>query len=102
MQMGWEYLCGDVVGMVYRYVEVRAYAGGAEKWRIRRGGSVFFCRRRRRLHVSQSIFYISSQGWKLNNLTNLKKLTNVNSHGTVENVYISQDIRNDYNEIMQR
>lgn len=33
---------GDVVGMVYRYVEVRAYAGGAEKWRIRRGGSVFF------------------------------------------------------------
>lgn len=82
--------------MVYRYVEVRAYAGGAEKWRIRRGGSVFFCRRRRRLHVSQSIFYISSQGWKLNNLTNL------NSHGTVENVYISQDIRNDYNEIMQR
>lgn len=42
MQMGWEYLCGDVVGMVYRYVEVRAYAGGAEKWRIRRGGKCFF------------------------------------------------------------
>lgn len=73
---------------------------------LKSGGSdvevVFFCRRRRRLHVSQSIFYISSQGWKLNNLTNLKKLTNVNNNGTVENVYISQDIRNDYNEIMQR
>lgn len=68
---------------------------------LKSGGSdvevvFFFCRRRRRLHVSQSIFYISSQGWKLTNLTNL------NSHGTVENVYISQDIRNDYNEIMQR
>lgn len=64
---------------------------------LKSGGSdvevvFFFCRRRRR-HVSQSIFYISSQGWKLTNLTN---------HGTVENVYISQDIRNDYNEIMQR
>lgn len=68
---------------------------------LKSGGSdvevVFFCRRRRRrLHVSQSIFYISSQGWKLTNLTNLT------NHGTVENVYISQDIRNDYNEIMQR
>lgn len=42
MQMGWEFCVGDVVGMVYGYVEVRAYAGGAEKWRIRRGGSVFF------------------------------------------------------------
>lgn len=67
---------------------------------LKSGGSdvevVFFCRRRRRLHVSQSIFYISSQGWKLTNLTNLT------NHGTVENVYISQDNRNDYNEIMQR
>lgn len=67
---------------------------------LKSGGSdvevVFFCRRRRRLHVSPSIFYISSQGWKLNNPNNLT------NHGTVENVYISQDIRNDYNEIMQR
>lgn len=67
---------------------------------LKSGGSdvevvFFFCRRRRR-HVSPSIFYISSQGWKLNNPNNLT------SHGTVENVYISQDIRNDYNEIMQR
>lgn len=67
---------------------------------LKSGGSdvevVFFFCRRRRLHVSPSIFYISSQGWKLTNLTNLT------NHGTVENVYISQDIRNDYNEIMQR
>lgn len=74
------YLCGDVAGMVYRSVEVRVSAGGAEKWRIRRGGCHFLPPPPR-----QSKYFL--YGWKLNN---------VNNHGTVENVYISQDIKNDY------